>query len=78
LITFANCFGKHLQKQTKHEFMLNRHITKGILVFSAFLLLFASCSQYQKLLKSDDVMLKKERRPLSITTMKITTGHWDY
>lgn len=41
--------------------MLNRHITKGIFVFSAFLLLFASCSQYQKLLKSDDVMLKKEK-----------------
>lgn len=41
--------------------MLNSHTTKGILIFSAFLLLFTSCSQYQKLLKSDDVMLKKEK-----------------
>ncbi|MBW6478976.1 MAG: outer membrane protein assembly factor BamD [Bacteroidales bacterium] len=41
--------------------MLNRHISKGILIFSATLLLFTSCSKYQKLLKSDDVMLKKEK-----------------
>jgi outer membrane protein assembly factor BamD len=61
LITFANCFGKQLQKQIKREFMLNRHISKGILIFSAALLLFTSCSKYQKLLKSDDVMLKKEK-----------------
>ncbi len=41
--------------------MLNRHISKGILIFSVFLFLFSSCSKYQKLLKSDDVMLKKEK-----------------
>ncbi len=41
--------------------MLNRNISKGILIFSSFLLLFTSCSKYQRLLKSDDVMLKKEK-----------------
>jgi outer membrane protein assembly factor BamD len=41
--------------------MLNSHISKGILIISAVLLLFTSCSKYQKLLKSDDVLLKKEK-----------------
>lgn len=41
--------------------MLMPKINKGILIFSALLLLLASCSKYQRLLKSDDVMLKKEK-----------------
>ena len=34
---------------------------KGIFIITLLILALSSCSQYQKLLKSDDVMLKKEK-----------------
>ncbi|TVQ90374.1 MAG: outer membrane protein assembly factor BamD [Bacteroidetes bacterium] len=41
--------------------MLKKKLTKGVFVITIFLLIFTSCSKYQRLLKSDDVMLKKEK-----------------
>jgi outer membrane protein assembly factor BamD len=50
------------QKQTNNlNFMSEARFKNSTLLFLAFLLIFSSCSQYQKLLKSDDVMLKKTK-----------------
>jgi outer membrane protein assembly factor BamD len=41
--------------------MFRKKINHSSLVILVFLLIFSSCSKYQKLLKSDDVMLKKTK-----------------
>jgi outer membrane protein assembly factor BamD len=41
--------------------MANIFIKRGWILIVLLLLVFSSCSSYQKLLKSDDVMLKKEK-----------------
>ena len=41
--------------------MTNKIFNTTAIIFAVAILVLSSCSQYQKLLKSDDVMLKKQK-----------------
>ncbi len=61
-ITFANCFKNNRNNtKTKLKFMFKPISINPVVWIALLALAIASCSPYQKLLKSDDVYLKREK-----------------